>query len=497
MRYVVTILLVCITLLQGGFTDAVWALVGIALVLFLLFKAKKMPDTPVVVLMLLLVAIYAISVVFSGLSFEALAGFSRILVVVLLIFVFYNVDADITQSVFVAGMVVASIGVLSLFGVINWEGAVVFNRLQSVFQYANAAGFFLGISAFLARLDSRYCRFAPFLEIALVLTQSVGALVVYGLGWMFYKGWRWWYGAVAGFAIVVVFFVRGLHPIATFLERLIHIWDGFGIVMRYPFGLGVGAWQFELFAYQSSLYSVARIHNEYVAMGVDAGFLAFVLVFVAIFYWVKNKQWSGYAICVIMVLVAAFVDIPFMFLSIVIVFMWLVTLTLPKTLDIPKQSRFLFLLPLVLFAIVFAQSAIKNHAAWIALTDPLESTQILSHLPISNDADASLTRLSIYLAMEKHDLFDQVFDAIPNPSTVAHAQRTRSLIQRGLYYEAASSAIITIQSGPFRQVTAEGLLEQILPNLDYDFAKEIQQKAENSIPIPNPLLRFIQAINGE
>ncbi|MCL1878192.1 MAG: hypothetical protein FWF80_04995 [Defluviitaleaceae bacterium] len=558
MKHIFVALLVFVTLLQGGFSDAVWSLCGIIAVLFLLFRAKKLPPMPVVMLLLSLVAVYAVSAVVHGLPFESLAVTGRIMVAVLLLFAFYNIDSDITDAIFITGMMVAGIGFAALSGLFHWDGAVVSNRLQSVFQYANAAGFFIGISAFLAR--TKRSPYAPFLETALILTQSVGAIAVYGAGWAIYlaknrdvklqpvlcgfavsafaagivfailifspvpqlsllppifllvfrkKFPPWidamaqqkWFGFLGGgvcvLAISSVFFVRGFRPVATYLERLIHIWDGFGVISRYPLGIGPGAWEFELFAHQSSLYSAARIHSEYIAVGVDAGFLAFILLLAIVFYCLKNMRWSDKSVCVIMALLAATMDIPFSFLSVTMVTVWLISSTLQKSQKIPKAARVLFLLPLALFAVVFAQSAMKNHAAWVALSDPIGAAEILAVLPIRNDSDAALTRISIYLSEGRHDLLDEVFETMPRPNTVAHAQRTRSLIRRGLYEEAAYSAIAAIESGPHRRVTAEGLLEQILPYIDEVRALEIGQKADALIPEINPLRIYIQLIKGE
>ena len=560
MKHIITALLVFITILQGGFSDAVWSLCGILIILFLLFRAKKLPPMPMFILLLLLNGVYVASAMVYGLPFEALAVICRIMVVSLLLFAFYNIETDITEAVFITGMVVAVIGFAALCDLFHWEGAVVSNRLQSVFQYANATGFFLGITAFLTRTDTKRSAYAPFFETALILTQSVGALIVYGAGWAIYllknKNFKFipvlcgfavsafaagtvyaillfsplpqlgllppiillvfrrklspwidtmiqqrWFGLLGGGICLIVassvFFIRGFRPVATYLERLIHIWDGLGVISRYPLGIGPGVWQFELFAHQSSLYSVAKIHSEYIAVGVDAGFLAVSVLLLSVLYWMKNKQWSEKAVCVIMTLLAAAMDIPFSFLSITLVTIWLVALTLPKSQALPAPARVFFLLPLTLFTIVFAQSAMKNHAVWVALTDPPRAAEILARLPIQNDTDAALTRMSIYLSEDRHDLLDVVFETMPKPNTVTHAQMTRSLIRRGLYEEAASSAIAAIESGPHRRVTADGLMEQILPNLDEILRAEYERMVELLIPEVNPLRRYIQAIKGE
>ncbi|MCL2836551.1 MAG: hypothetical protein FWE00_07465 [Defluviitaleaceae bacterium] len=558
MKYLLTVLLVLITIMQGGFSDAVWSLCGLVAALFLLTRARKRPPMPALVIMFPLIIAYAASAIIHGLPFESLAVVCRVMVTFLLFIAFYNIETDVSESVFIAGMVVAAIGFTSLCDVFYWNGAVISGRLQSVFQYANAAGFFLGVAAFLTRLNTKRSAFAPFIETALILTQSVGALIIYAAGWAIYllknknvrfqlvlcgfavsffiaagiyvllffsfmpqlgilslvillgfhkklSLWvealakRRWFcrlgGAACLFAAWAVFLTRGLRPFATYIERLIHIWDGLRVIFRHPLGIGPGIWQYELFAHQSSLYSASKIHSEYIAAGVDAGFLAIAASLIFIIYWLKNMHWDGKAVCVIMVLLSAVMDISFSFLSITMVTVWLIVLTLPKSQTVPASARALFLLPLALCSVVFVQSAMKNHAGWIALTDPPAAAEILERLYIRNDTGAALSRISIYLYMERHDLLEAVFEDLPHPGTIAHAQMTRSLMRRELYEEAAESVVVCIESGPHR-LTGYRLLEQILPHLDGEMQNEYRRKADLLIPEVNPLFAYIQAMEG-
>jgi len=551
-------------LLQGGFTNVVWAFGGIVAALFLLFWARKRPPAPVLILMAALVVVYAASAAFHGLTFESLVSVSRVTAVLLLLFAFSNLDTDIHETVFVAGFVAAAVGFLALSGVLPWSGAVMNGRLQSVFQYANAAGFFLGISAFLTRVNKKRVAFTPFLEAALILTQSVGALAVYAVGCGLYllyesrkqpsrprgsgvgeficgvgvsiflagvvfvilafapvpqlglvppivflafrkkvqqlieaisrrKGVFLLGGGIFLLGVLSLFLTRGLLPFATYLERLIHIWDGLRVIAVRPLGIGPGAWQHELFAHQSALYSAAKIHSEYIAVGVDAGFSAVVILCMLVIYWCKYSQRDKRAICVVMVLLSATMDIPFSFLSIVIVAVWLVVLTLPNAKDMPKFIRIVFVIPLALFCVVFFQAAMKNHAAWVAQTDPPAAAAILEGLPIP-DTGADLTRMSIYLYMERHDLLDAVFENIPRTTTVAYALLARSLINRELFEEAADAATASIISGPHR-MTGHWLMEDVLPHLDEARRSEYQVKIDSLIPQANPLIRFIEPIS--
>ena len=393
MKHMVTVFAVAAVLPQGGFTDAVWSLCGIFAAVYLAFKGKNCLPAPIMAIMPAAIIIYAGSALYHGLPFESLAVVGRLMVICLLLLSFHNMDADVRETAFVAGMVVAAIGFAAFCGVLSWPGAVASRRLQSVFQYSNAAGLYLGVAAFLTRRHPKRSPYAIFLETALVLTQSTGALLVYAAGWAIYilknrevrvapvvlslaasflsagiiyaivyylavpqlailipaaliafrnklsnllqkapdTKWALFAGCAGGLAAVAAMLItRGLRPLGTYLERLIQISDGAAVIARYPLGIGPGAWQFFYRAHQSAPYEATVLHCGYIGAGVDAGFLAVIAIVLFALYWLRRQSWDDKCVCVLIVLLHVFMDISFSFLSIVLITAMLISDTLPK-----------------------------------------------------------------------------------------------------------------------------------------------------------------------
>jgi hypothetical protein len=553
-KQVITIICVFITLLQGGFSDAVWALCGAASAVFLIFKAKRSPPVPVVLILLSMVAVYTAAAISHGAAYESLSAICRLLVAGLLLFVFCNTEADAYETVCITGFVVAVIGYAAFCGVIHWDGAVVARRLQSVFQYANATALFLGVSAFMTRHHPKRAALAPFLETAMLLTQSVGALLVYAVGWIIrlsshketkaapllcgaglslaaagltialvtylpvpyigilppaalflfrhklHRGAealsaRKWVvpagAASCATVILLLFYTRGLRPLATYLERLIQISDGIGVMLRHPLGIGPGAWQFDVLSYQSAPYSAAKIHSEYVAVGAAAGGLAAALLLLLCVLWFKIQVLTDKSICVMMILLGATMDIPFSFLSIMLITAMLFAQTVPKPVAIKPPMRAVLLLPLALCVVVFAQSAVKNRAEWTM------QPQMLENLPVRHDTEAILSRMTMALRAGQHDKLDSAFTALPRPVAAAYSLKAQSHMLRSEYEEAAANALLCIEASPYQE---EGyrLLEQVMPYLSVESRHVYREKAMlcktgNQI---NPLHTYIQKIIG-
>ncbi|MCL1807951.1 MAG: O-antigen ligase family protein [Oscillospiraceae bacterium] len=505
MKVAVTVICVALTLLQGGFPDAVWALCGVLALIFLLAKAKKTPRLPVLLLMLSFLAVYLISAAVHGWPYESLAVLCKVTVAFLLFWAFINMETDAAQTLFAAGMAVALIGYAAFCGLLPWNGAVVSQRLQSVFEYANSAALFLGAAAFMTRNDPKRAAYAPFLETALLLTQSVGAIAVYAAGWglrllthketkaaplfcgagfsllaagsvyalvyvagvpflgalppllllVFRKqikrlsdtlaARKWVLFTGVGSCImlpVMVFYSRGLRPLATAGERLTHMSDGLRVMTDNPLGIGPGRWAFESYALQSSDYTVTKIHSEIVSIGVDAGFLAVAAALLLLGIWLKGRAWDAHSICVVMILLGAAMDIPFSFCSIVFITALLSAKTSSKPLSIPPPARLFFLLPLVLCGLVFTQSVIKNQA------ERTMQPQLLEKLPVRNDTEAILSRMNMALDMGRHDKLDEAFASLKEPNAEAYAYLAQSLARRGEFEAAEAAAMRCIELSP-------------------------------------------------
>jgi len=538
-KILVTIACVFVLVFQGGFNDSIWSLMGILFAVYLVFFGKKKPLAPVVLLFLSVIAVYTVAMFYHGLTFEALASVNRVMVVFLAVMVFSNIEADIDSTMFITGLVAAGIGIAAFTGILPWEGAVTARRLQSTFQYANAAGLFFVVSAFIVHRHDKRRPYAFVLETAMLLTQSVGAIIVYIVGSAVYAIikkagagylicslmlagasaavifgfvyiiqmppvgalalliilalWKWqqprlnnfakkklvlWVGVgslpIIGVGLV---FMRGLRPLATYLERVIHSYDGIRVMLSYPFGLGPGGWQFQVEQYQSALYAISKIHNEYVSMGVDAGILVLVPVLAVIAYWFKKKKWDYVSIGAAMILVHGVADIPFSFLLIVMVLAMLVASGL-ETKPMHVCMRFALVVPIVLGVIVFSTMVVKNRAAWLASGGETRAAiHMLDNRPVRSDTDAILIQMQLFYDLNERDNIERVFQYLPRPVAGAYFIRASSALNNYAPEEAIGLAMRGIALAPYR-ARGFSLARQIIVHLDYDMQLVYQQKME-------------------
>jgi hypothetical protein len=546
-KYLITIACVLILLLQGGFDDSIWSLAGIVTSVFLIFKAKRRPLTPIVILLLSMILIYCMAMFYHGLTFEALASVNRVIVVFLILMVFINIETDTDDTILILGLVAAGIGLVAFSGIITWDGAVSARRLQSTFQYANAAGLFFAVSAFVAHQSEKRKPYAFILETAMLLTQSVGAIIVYVFGWIAYafinrnkaiisrskinyfvcslilalisaslvfglvyvigtpqlgilppilmfalwkkyqhyfikitqKKFVLWTG-IGAIPIMgaVLIFTRGLRPVATYIERIIQSIDGINIMLRYPFGLGPGSWQFYFTEYQSAPYEVSKIHNEYVAMGVDAGFLIIIPVLALLVYWFKRQNWDYRSISIIMILIHAAMDIPFSFLIVVIILVMLATNETMPTKPMPSYARFTFIIPIMLCALIFSSTAIRNRAAWLANAGDFESAiSMLDNRLIQNDTDTILTQMSLFSLMGDHENVERVHLTLHRRNARAYFMLASSYLDRQLPNGAIAYAVAGIELAP-HSPQGLSLAEQIIPYLSSDKQLVYREKIE-------------------
>ena len=205
-------------------------------------------------------------------------------------------------AVAIFGLMALAGGIVIPFGVIEHSG-----RLQSTVQYANVTALFMLIGilysveyfnktkkwcypiyaagfAYCLYLTGSRTTFVLFFLIAVVFVLTKVSLkprlAALGLLTLMFAGLIAFGGRIVQISLT--------EP--TLIERVITWQDGLRIALYYPwFGLGIGNWQFMQFFYQSAPYGVRYIHNFYVQLLVDGGFLA-AIIFIAI---ICNALWRG------------------------------------------------------------------------------------------------------------------------------------------------------------------------------------------------------------
>ena len=237
------------------------------------------------------------------------------------------------------GVVGAIAGILMFFGVLPVEGSVSANRLMFTFQYANTAGLFFGLAVILCLcvLQGYWRIVAVVPAMALLLTQSVGALAVFAVA-LVAVGIRWAYdekprravmiGAVAVavgacLAGVLLLHDRLAQAASTFVERFVQVLDAASLfASNLLLGVGPDQWQVLYPAMQTAQYRAASVHCSYMQAALDGGVLALALLVAFFVVGIVRLAKSGdfvSIVCASMIAAHALADFDLQFSSVVLI----------------------------------------------------------------------------------------------------------------------------------------------------------------------------------
>ena len=454
-RIILAILIFYTVFAQGGFFVIPLIILNVFFLLaIVLSKGSVKWDIPLVFFCIFF-AIMAVSAVFS-LSFDAAVKELLKYALFPLAYSYFkqNNDEDKIETLFYSSFVVLmAFGMLGILGISPIDGMVtnLGGRLQSFFQYANTTALAMGIGAFYATEKFRNTKkwlhliMAGLFFGALVLTLSRVSFVVFILCYLLYVfqfvRLKIKLLLLGGFGVFMTVLVATSSRIAqisifapTLVERYISYFDALHMLRQSPFGVGLGNWQFLQFYYQSAPYDVLYIHNAYLQMALDGGFLALLVFIMAVgLSFIKAKKGVHFYIG-IFILINSFFEVHFNFGIIIIYFMFLLA-TLNKNaqpLKIPsiKYIKYAAVLPLIVLLVLFASNALASYGTALErrgqinearqafanahsinpLSDGLHIHQArvavspqyaLYHLYIAHNAN-SFNGLAIYMLVQNH-----------------------------------------------------------------------------------------------
>lgn len=231
----------------------------------------------------------------------------------------------------------------------------VAGRLAGSFQYPNTLGIFLllgyieGTNRFFAKGGKRLDLLCSYLcMVGVVCTRSRG---VYGLTvlTLIMGSVILWKKKVAGDkkqslaaglglgAAVLVFVIMGwrrgmfagIFSSSTLWGRLLYDLDAFKILGSHPLGLGYYGYYYLQGSYQTGVYAVAHVHNEYLQLALDIGILpAVAIVGLWIYQLLKSGGFrkggdAGRKLMLAMLCLHLLVDYDMQFLSVGMIFVCL------------------------------------------------------------------------------------------------------------------------------------------------------------------------------
>jgi len=313
---------------------------------------------------------------------------------------------------FAAFGLVAVFGLLAVLGISPIGGMLhPYGRLQSFIQYANTTALLMGIGVFYAvdrfKNIKKYWLLgvAALFFAALLLTQSRVTFALFIAVFLLYvfQFAKLWVKVAAAGGLAAVWGVLALLGVRiariaifepTLVERYISYWDALRLMAQNPLGVGLANWQFLQLPHQSAPYQVRFVHNYYLQLALDGGFLAmFVVVALMIWVFVKGKRGIHFYIG-LFILATAFFEVHFAFGLVVAYFGFvLAKVTDTKEIAMPlklRPARVLLALPIIPLAIMLVASHYENLGRSLENTDRSAAYQAFATSYVINPLNDNL-----------------------------------------------------------------------------------------------------------
>jgi tetratricopeptide (TPR) repeat protein len=125
---------------------------------------------------------------------------------------------------------------------------------------------------------------------------------------------------------------------STFIGRLLYAQDVIPVILRNPFGLGYKGYYYIQQSIQTGVYAVQYIHNDFLQMLIDVGWIPTATFIVAVMMMFFNRQApKEYKIILAVMLIHACFDFDLQYIA---VFMLLLLFMTPKELKVVVLSKY-------------------------------------------------------------------------------------------------------------------------------------------------------------
>lgn len=361
--------------LSGGFNEYVGCVLSALISVLLIVKIAQNRNLvvninitslsiAVITLLYLISCFYAID---SGMAFVGFLKFLPVLLYMLLLMQ----DKEIKEHLIALLPYVAlALGVLSLvlaFIPATRDYFTVSDRLAGFFQYPNTFALFLLVGELTAlskeKLKPIDIISALLLIILLLFTGSraVFILAVFSnvLIIFFRKGKKVkiLLGIVVAVLAVAVLLMLPLFnnseifsryftisfTESTFIGRLLYYFDAFPLILRHPFGLGYMGYYYVQQSIQTGVYSVMFIHNDFLQLLLDVGWIPCLLFVVGIIKsFFRKGNSAGKRIILLTVFLHCLFDFDLQFISMFFILLLFLNYNDGKQLELKKGAVFVF-----------------------------------------------------------------------------------------------------------------------------------------------------------
>ena len=294
----------------------------LSILLFLMIKREKRfvwRWNPTSITITVMTGFYLLSTLWAVDSGMAFIGFLKFLPVLLFLAVLMQ-DSKSSDKVFsvlpYVAVAVAAVSTVAMYIPALKSKFSVAGRLAGFFQYPNTFALFLLVAELLIVSKSKlnlvdYISFV-ILACGILLTGSrtvfVLALLANAVLILFGKNKKVRYFGIAGILAVIIGIIifavafEGAGAISrlmrlsltesTFVGRILYFVDAIPLILRSPFGLGYMGYYYAQQSIQTGLYSVTFIHNDWLQMMLDIGWVPCILFLATIVKTLLNKKVS-------------------------------------------------------------------------------------------------------------------------------------------------------------------------------------------------------------
>lgn len=259
-------------------------------------------------LLLLMLALYCTSILWAVDSGMAVFGVFKFLPVILFAFVWIQTKEDTDELLKIVPFVAVIMTVVSaIFAQIPGlkEHFTVAGRLAGFFQYSNTfaillliALIILGTKEKLTKTDWLWMAILVFgilysgsRTVFLLLVISSIVLVVFSKNKRFQVAFSIGFVGILVITIAYALVTDNFDTIgrfltvslkeSTFVGRILYVRDALPLILKRPFGLGYGGYYYIQQSVQTGLYTVRYIHNDFLQIALDIGWLP-----VGLFVWI-------------------------------------------------------------------------------------------------------------------------------------------------------------------------------------------------------------------
>lgn len=381
--------LIVTILLFGGFYSFSVYLAGAIILLLLFLRLGEQKKSRVAKCELfygsVLLCVSAFVSVFAGVNKGmAWLGFLRVLVFAVWIFYlmqFSKQERDVTLSFipWIGGTMVI-VGVLSLSISRIWPAVTGLfwqaERFGGTFQYSNTCALFLIIGVIILsgkqKIEKKELVLFDVLLIGIFLTGSKGGilLLIPVFTWIILKQKAFRKNGICAIIVLVVagliygFLSEDFQNIAriytilqypsTLLGRLLYMKDALPVLVSHPLGIGYMGYAGIQSSIQTGVYTSLFVHNDWMQMGLDYGWLFLIASAGIMLYQLKNgKQETWKKMALLLICIYSLLDFHLQYLSIVMLIPLLMdfkehTIAEKKAI-VAKENQIFALIGLVIF----------------------------------------------------------------------------------------------------------------------------------------------------